>query len=283
MALPSGYTKLTHVVFNGAQYVKTGIKTPTNNIDDIKIICKFSTTTSGKCFIGARKDTSTSAIIFGYFGTSSAYSGYGGSSTNKSTTINCMNGSLHTVILSKNLYKIDGVNQTIARGSFSTTPYEIFLGSWNNNGSVDSRYFVGNVYSFKIYKNGGLITDLIPCKNSSGVVGFYDDINSKFITNSGSGSFSAGSTSTNTVTYKTVINESIQGFNDIQVALTNFKSFLGDNVKVISETSSGVTNLMTAEQLRREIDKLSVIKNGSAYISGCIQEYDPTTDDGSNN
>ena len=46
--------------------------------------------------------------------------------------------------------------------------------------------------SCKIYDNGTLVRDFIPCKNASGVVGLWDDVNSAFYQNAGSGTFTAG-------------------------------------------------------------------------------------------
>ena len=43
-----------------------------------------------------------------------------------------------------------------------------------------------------MYDNGTLIRDFIPCKNASGVIGLWDDVNGVFYQNAGSGTFDAG-------------------------------------------------------------------------------------------
>ena len=51
------------------------------------------------------------------------------------------------------------------------------------------------LYSAKIYLDAAGSSparDFIPCKNASGVVGLWDDANSKFYTNAGTGVFTAG-------------------------------------------------------------------------------------------
>ena len=48
------------------------------------------------------------------------------------------------------------------------------------------------MYACKIYNSGTLVRNLIPAKNSSGVIGLYDIANSAFYTNAGSGTFTAG-------------------------------------------------------------------------------------------
>ena len=70
-----------------------------------------------------------------------------------------------------------------------TCPYTLTLFAIHR-----STVFCGQqkVYSCKIYDNGTLIRDYVPCKNSAGVVGLYDLVNDKFYTNSGTGDFIAG-------------------------------------------------------------------------------------------
>ena len=48
------------------------------------------------------------------------------------------------------------------------------------------------IYSAKIYQNGSLVRDFIPCKNAAGIIGLWDDVNSVFYQNAGSGVFTAG-------------------------------------------------------------------------------------------
>ena len=48
------------------------------------------------------------------------------------------------------------------------------------------------MYGCKIYSNDVLVRDFIPCKNASGVVGMWDDVNDTFYSNAGSGTFTAG-------------------------------------------------------------------------------------------
>ena len=48
------------------------------------------------------------------------------------------------------------------------------------------------IYSCKIYSNSALIRQFVPCKNSSGEVGLYDEVNNVFYGNAGTGVFIAG-------------------------------------------------------------------------------------------
>ncbi|MBR4855518.1 MAG: hypothetical protein IKU94_02705 [Bacteroidaceae bacterium] len=54
--------------------------------------------------------------------------------------------------------------------------------------------FYGKFYGLQAYKNGTLIKDLVPCRRlSDSVVGVYDMVNNQFLTNAGTGAFTAGS------------------------------------------------------------------------------------------
>lgn len=48
------------------------------------------------------------------------------------------------------------------------------------------------LYGCTIKKAGVLVRNFIPCKNASGVIGLWDDVNSTFYQNAGSGTFTAG-------------------------------------------------------------------------------------------
>ena len=48
------------------------------------------------------------------------------------------------------------------------------------------------VYSCKIWDNDIIQRNLIPAKNSSGILGLYDAVNNVFYTNAGTGTFTAG-------------------------------------------------------------------------------------------
>ena len=50
----------------------------------------------------------------------------------------------------------------------------------------------GKMYYFKLYNDGILVRDMVPCKDMKGVVCMYDRVENKFYYNSGSGSFTAG-------------------------------------------------------------------------------------------
>ena len=85
------------------------------------------------------------------------------------------------------------VNENVIQtGSFSgaiTSNKNIFIG-WVS--SANYCYFRGNIYYFRIKKDGVLVLDLIPALDPDGVVCFWDNISKTFFYNQGSGYLQAG-------------------------------------------------------------------------------------------
>ena len=72
------------------------------------------------------------------------------------------------------------------------------IGTINTGNAVDERYFVGKIYSFKIWDNENLVRDYIPVTNTIiNKAGLYDSVEKKFYPNLGSGNFTAGSAKNN--------------------------------------------------------------------------------------
>ncbi len=85
-------------------------------------------------------------------------------------------------------------------GSKPTNTGNIFLGGFNSNAasyesSANSTAFTrmqGDIYYFKIKKDGVLVLDLIPAQDTDGIVCFYDRVTKKFFYNAGGAEFVAG-------------------------------------------------------------------------------------------
>lgn len=71
-----------------------------------------------------------------------------------------------------------------------TSPYSMFLGNFNNKGTLYATGTAQNIYPCKIKENNVLVRDLRPCV-SNGVVGFYDMVTGKIFTNAGTGELKA--------------------------------------------------------------------------------------------
>lgn len=174
--LPEGYTQVPYIHSTGTQYIDTGYKPNHNSRIEIKY--QTTQTSSGGlavCNIGWGSNG------FGVWVNASQYG--------DATTMLTLNGSEPiTAILDKGVLYKDGEKLwTATQSSFQTTvPLTIF--ALNGNGNI-AEYVTGKLYYCKIWDDGTLIRDYVPCVNSVGTAGLYDLVNNKFYTNAGTGTF----------------------------------------------------------------------------------------------
>ena len=185
--LPSGYTELEYIQSSGTQYIDTGFKPN----QDAKIVINMAFLGSaGENVLGSRNSSSDATNRFGIitFGSSSKIGSFFGSTATQSISLD---SSIHNYTLSKSGLSVDGVAYGGAyTASFSCT-YPITLFAWNNgsNGIVKNS---SKIVNCKIFSGEALVRNFIPCKDSSGVIGLYDTVNSQFYSNVGTGTFIAG-------------------------------------------------------------------------------------------
>ena len=187
MSLPSGYTRLEYIKSSGTQYIDTGFKPNQNTrvvmdvtpVDVIleKMWCAFGVRQNG-IYFGLYKASTGNMNLTWFYG--SNYSNY--------FTVDY--AKRHNLEVNKNVASVDGTSKSYAAQTFQFT-IPLFLLCDNDAGSPTSAG-AALLYSCQIYDNGTLIRDFIPCKNASGAIGLWDDVNSVFYQNAGSGTFDAG-------------------------------------------------------------------------------------------
>lgn len=184
MALPSGYTKLDYIESSGTQYINTGFK-PNQNTRCVIDIENLSSAQAA--FFGAR--VSQTAASFTYFSltATTGRSDYGSSKQSMSFTNTV---GRYTVDQNKNVCIANGVTATGTANTFQLT-YNLYLMAVNQAGAAIQNAKM-KMYSAKIYDNGTLVRDFIPCKNAGGALGLWDNVNSVFYANAGKGTFSTG-------------------------------------------------------------------------------------------
>lgn len=181
MSLPSGYAQLAYIKSSGAQYIDTGVAAA----KDLKVeaIMDVDESSSWIMILGDY----TSSKYFSWWATGNLAYAYFGS---KDGTLTFSAGK-HTYIADgpNNKWEIDGTSITLepASSDFSGTGGTLYLFSVHNGGSYTRAS--AKLYSCKIYKNGTLIRDFVPCRNASGTLGLYDLTNNRFYGNAGSGDF----------------------------------------------------------------------------------------------
>lgn len=160
--LPSGYTLLEYIESTGSQYIDTGVSLKATLSAEVDF--QFTSTASDKwCFSVLEQATSArwSAGIF--------------------------QGSFYLANMSASQSSLTSRTQ-FTGSSKASSALTIHLFAQNLNGNPYG-YGSGKMYSCKIYDNGNLVRDYIPCKNPSGICGLYDKVNRVFYSSANNNPF----------------------------------------------------------------------------------------------
>lgn len=196
--LPSGYTQFEYLQANGAQYLLTDIPYSTSNKYVIEAEC---------CWIGSTEGYS-GWNAGGIFGNSGGVWHNGSTASTVSATKNTkIRLTIEAGASGNSILELtqDGKTTTITRAHASLATYAkinlpIFAYT-SSSGGIEGYAYMQCKY-FKVYVNGTLTADMVPCKNASGILGMYNMVTAKFHTNSGSGTFTAGTAYTEGVARK---------------------------------------------------------------------------------
>lgn len=185
------YERLDYIESTGTQYIDTGV-VPTDTTG-VKIDIMTTTKLTDQVFFGSRTTTDgrfwvgkTTTIYYGWNSNNYSSSGNNDMYLN-SIKLNYLNDKLATVN--------DSDTYTISSTLESNTK-SVYVFAGNDNGTA--KYFSQiRVYDFQITQDSKVVRDLVPCyRKSDRTVGMYDKINGVFYTNSGTGNFIPGPTST---------------------------------------------------------------------------------------
>lgn len=188
--LPSGYTQLEYIQSSGTQYIDTEFAPN----QDTTVVCEVSSyglSKENQAAFGARTAIAgNDRYTFVISSSSKSYrSGFGGTNADFPTDFDV--SGLLTINKTKNKTTLNGEVSVTNTSSAFQTPYPIFLFCINTAGSASALSSI-KIHACKIYDNGTLVRDFVPCKNASGAVGLYDTVEKQFYTNAGTGTFTAG-------------------------------------------------------------------------------------------
>ena len=184
-SLPSGYTKLDYIESSGTQYIDTGFIP--NQDSAVHIVCQPTVASGWQGIFGARSATNVGEFGVDIPAGTTLRSVYG--TGNVTTTVSTVATKLD-IYKNKNVCTINGAVLTNSTETFSSG-YPIWIFDKNTAGAKWNPCSM-KLYSCKIYNNGTLVRDFIPCKNASGTLGLWDNVNSVFYVNAGTGTFSTG-------------------------------------------------------------------------------------------
>ena len=178
----NSYQLLEYIQTSGTQYINTGVVPSPNS----RVICDFQATDkdSENHIFGSRQSSSSRAFAFSIrssgtwrFGYGSGYTGSKSADTNR-----------HTVDVNKNVCTLDGSVLYTKDYEEFTGAYTIHISAVKAAGIYEGR---AKIYSCKIYDDGTLVRDYVPCTNADGEVGMWDKVNDVFYGNAGTGKFIA--------------------------------------------------------------------------------------------
>ena len=181
MSLPSGYKRLEYIQSSGTQYIDTGFTANQNTSATIK----FSTTQqSGGGILVAMQGWQNRG--FGIFVNAIIF---GSSTTDRNGMFG--DGNIHEVTLTSAKCYDNGSLIWSGTASTFTTPATLTICK-SNVVSEPHEFSSAKIYSCQIYDNGSLVRDYVPCINNDGTIGLWEDVNSAFYGNAGTGTFTAG-------------------------------------------------------------------------------------------
>lgn len=190
--LPSDYQQVEYIQSTGTQYIDTGYKTNETTEFNLKVETTNPELAWDGCIIGSRTQynaTDSFVLCLNYANLGlhcqlvSGQHQTGGYVLNEGIhTYNYKNGELY-------------INDTraLAREKVNTqSTLNLYIFKLNQT-SPDGRGFRGKLYYCKLYDNGILVRDFVPCyRKSDNVIGLYDLVNGVFYTNQGTDTFLKG-------------------------------------------------------------------------------------------
>lgn len=186
--LPSGYQEVDYIQSSGTQYIDTGMKLNQNSEVELKV----SNITYGSTKLFGSRSSATSnnySILTIASGMVLDFQNYNNNRLQVSTPIS----EPITISMSNQKLQINTNSQNIGTYTSFTTPGNAYI--FNGAGSFPAGYTNASMrlYYCRLYDNGTLVRNFIPCyRKSDNVVGLYDIVNNQFYTNAGTGTFTYG-------------------------------------------------------------------------------------------
>lgn len=203
ITIPSEYQKVEYIQSSGTQYIRTPVPPSDNFRMDLKV---YSTCVDSFYCAGLRIGGD---IIFGQTGPTAndrVSASVNGASVNASTDgvqwSRSSSGQTYDIMLRTNgngtftyhIKDLTNEKEFLAENRSYTLMGNVTYGICVS--SLNSVYILNGTnrfYYFRLYKDGEVAFDGIPCyRKSDNVVGLYDLVSKEFLVNAGTGSFTAG-------------------------------------------------------------------------------------------
>lgn len=186
VTLPSGYQRLNYLQSSGTQYINTGFNPNQDTRAIFSILFGSIPSEDVRCF-GARNSYQVGQFSLVFRKTGELRFEYENQSPIAGTlSVN----NYHFIDINKNVINLDGNLTTATFANFQVSYPALLFGMFEKFAHTSN--VMTRMTSCKLYDNGTLIRDFIPCINPSGEYGLYDVVNNQFYGNAGTGSFTGG-------------------------------------------------------------------------------------------
>ena len=189
--LPTGFQRVAFLESTGTQYIDTGYK-PVPATTKFEFYFSPTNITGNYFLFGARPDTAAVSqyTCTAHFPSGAVRQDWAGINASFPTT---SIGNKYLYIAHNNTVSLnaDTVTGTNIR-STTRSDYNFLLFTVNTAGTADTRRYVGKVYYAKLWDDGVLVRDFIPCIDPLGVPCMYDLVGKKPYYNQGTGEFTVG-------------------------------------------------------------------------------------------
>lgn len=186
--IPSEFTQVEYLESDGNQYIDTGYAPNVNT----EVKTNFSTTTlpSTDAYMFHSSDGGNARISLAITQHLAFFGGDLNNSGNRVTLSSFTENTAYDITVNKDKTIVNGTEYTFTHTGV-TLPTMGSIGLFGTRtGNLKCQ---GRVKSFSCNENNVLRINLIPCRrNSDNVLGMYDTVTGNFLTNSGTGSFTAG-------------------------------------------------------------------------------------------
>lgn len=186
-ALPSGYKLLKYIQSSGTQFIDTGFKPnqDTRVVMDVQLV-----TTTAQVLFSARTSANSKVTELIWHDGDGCYRFYYNDGYTNFSGAALVPTDRRTVEVDKNVATVAGQSVSRTYAAYACETNMVLLAR-STLGTI-SAYASAMLYSCKIYDNGVLVRDFVPCQNDSGVIGLWDKVDGKFYKNAGTGAFLGG-------------------------------------------------------------------------------------------
>ena len=196
----NGYTRLEYLQSTGTQYIDTGFYPNQNS----RMIIDFYADRSEKSTVAYTGYSTAFGVSLSTNDVNNKMLVYTGAATGSMggvwiiTSVYENGTGRYLVDINKDTATVtasDGsvISHTYQRNSYQLTT-TLYLFGGNRDDTLLQTASTIKIYNAKLYDNGAIVRDFIPVRrNRDGILGMYDTVTGTFFTNSGTGTFIAGS------------------------------------------------------------------------------------------